>query len=350
MEESLLPHPFRDWLAQQGIAIRICGLGPIHAGIEASRMLAQNRMSQAILMGIAGAYDDSLAIGQASFFDRVACYGIGLGTGRSLPNSGGSRLDFVATATTIRFHASFPKLGMVLQSSADLLCFLVRCHGCPIAASKVSRGLREDMEAYAIAVACRSTNTPFSVVRGISNHAGDRDLSHWKIQEAMRAASDLLISFSLWTHPMTDRLHLGISTCPNDTFAFHGILANEVDLRGIQFDIELLVHRTTHQTFVAREFDIAKASFHAALCLASRTVSFLVGRLLATELTAPTCIHARYHSARRDSSDLCPGEHTTAHLLFRLLLPEYNASRANPLLGDYATAPTTPSRFWSLHS
>ena len=29
-------------------------------------------------------------------------------------------------------------------------------------------------------------------------------------------------------------IHLGISTCPNDTFAFHGILERRVDLRGLE--------------------------------------------------------------------------------------------------------------------
>ena len=36
------------------------------------------------------------------------------------------------------------------------------------------------------------------------------------------------------------RIHLGISTCPNDTFAFHGILKKCVNLRGLEFAIELL--------------------------------------------------------------------------------------------------------------
>jgi futalosine hydrolase len=196
MEESLLPHPFRDWLAQQGIAIRICGLGPIHAGIEASRMLAQNRMSQAILMGIAGAYDDSLAIGQASFFDRVACYGIGLGTGAAYQTPVEAGWDFgsdsdyhpLSCFVSEAWHGSTKLLLTCCASSYDAMDVRLR-------QAKYPEASAEDMEAYAIAVACRSTNTPFSVVRGISNHAGDRDLSHWKIQEAMRAASDLLYQF-----------------------------------------------------------------------------------------------------------------------------------------------------------
>jgi 1,4-dihydroxy-6-naphthoate synthase len=35
-------------------------------------------------------------------------------------------------------------------------------------------------------------------------------------------------------------IHLGISTCPNDTFAFHGLLTRAVDWRGLDFQVELL--------------------------------------------------------------------------------------------------------------
>ena len=36
------------------------------------------------------------------------------------------------------------------------------------------------------------------------------------------------------------RVKLGISTCPNDTFAFHGLIQREVDWRGLDFDVELI--------------------------------------------------------------------------------------------------------------
>ena len=39
---------------------------------------------------------------------------------------------------------------------------------------------------------------------------------------------------------MTRSIRLGISTCPNDTFAFHGLLAKKVDWRGLEFVVELL--------------------------------------------------------------------------------------------------------------
>jgi 1,4-dihydroxy-6-naphthoate synthase len=39
---------------------------------------------------------------------------------------------------------------------------------------------------------------------------------------------------------VTQPIRLGISTCPNDTFAFHGLLTRAVDWRGLEFEVELL--------------------------------------------------------------------------------------------------------------
>jgi len=127
---------------------------------------------------------------------------------------------------------------------------------------------------------------------------------------------------------MSDRtfhapIRLGISTCPNDTFAFHGLLNHEVDWRGLEFQVELLDIQQLNNALFAGEFDIAKASFHAALRLASScfilpsgsALGFGVGPLL---LAAESGILPQPGNAQRT---LCPGEHTTAALLFQLFYP-----------------------------
>lgn len=117
---------------------------------------------------------------------------------------------------------------------------------------------------------------------------------------------------------MTSKVHLGISTCPNDTFLFHALLAGEVDTRGFEFEIELLDVQALNDRLVRGNFDAAKGSFYAALEL-SETLGVLdcgaalgygVGPLLLarTGLAAPA-------EARRI---LCPGRLTTANLLFGL--------------------------------
>ena len=43
----------------------------------------------------------------------------------------------------------------------------------------------EDMEGFAVATACRLANVPLSIIRGISNVAGDRDHRRWEIDLAI---------------------------------------------------------------------------------------------------------------------------------------------------------------------
>jgi 1,4-dihydroxy-6-naphthoate synthase len=39
---------------------------------------------------------------------------------------------------------------------------------------------------------------------------------------------------------VTNPIRLGISTCPNDTFTFHGLMTRAVDWRGLDFEIALI--------------------------------------------------------------------------------------------------------------
>ena len=118
---------------------------------------------------------------------------------------------------------------------------------------------------------------------------------------------------------------LGISTCPNDTFAFHGLLTKAVDWRGLDFDVQLLDIQQLNERLFASEFDIAKASFHAGLLLAETcwvlpsgsALGFGVGPLL---LASQPGTEPRPGDSQRT---LCPGEHTTASLLFRLFYPSH---------------------------
>ena len=49
----------------------------------------------------------------------------------------------------------------------------------------------EDMEGFAVALACALAAVPLTIVRGISNRVGDRRTREWRITEAMRAAGEL---------------------------------------------------------------------------------------------------------------------------------------------------------------
>jgi len=122
---------------------------------------------------------------------------------------------------------------------------------------------------------------------------------------------------------MSRIIRLGISTCPNDTFAFHALLHRLVDWRGLDFRLELLDIQQLNDRLFNGDLDVAKASFHAALLLADRiwvlpsgsALGFGVGPLLLSSFDNTT-------PSKPSQLTLCPGEHTTATLLFRLFYPD----------------------------
>jgi 1,4-dihydroxy-6-naphthoate synthase len=117
-------------------------------------------------------------------------------------------------------------------------------------------------------------------------------------------------------------IRLGISTCPNDTFAFHGLLTQAVDWRGLDFEIELLDVETLNERLLAGDFDVCKASFHAALLAAERVVVLPSGSALGFGV-GPLLLAAEpdMRPTHAGQLTLCPGKHTTAALLFDLFHP-----------------------------
>ncbi len=122
---------------------------------------------------------------------------------------------------------------------------------------------------------------------------------------------------------MSRTIRLGISTCPNDTFAFHALMNRCVDWRGLEFQVELLDIQQLNDRLFRDEFDVAKASFHAALKLADQMLVLPSGSALGFGV-GPLLL-ASQPDARPVSLEqvtLCPGELTTAALLFQLFYPQ----------------------------
>jgi 1,4-dihydroxy-6-naphthoate synthase len=117
-------------------------------------------------------------------------------------------------------------------------------------------------------------------------------------------------------------LRLGISTCPNDTFAFHAIMERRIDLRGLEFDIELLDVQQLNDGLFAGRYDVAKASFHAALLLWERYGILRAGAALGFGVGPLLVSASRDARLEPESRVLCPGATTTAAMLFRCLHPE----------------------------
>ena len=121
---------------------------------------------------------------------------------------------------------------------------------------------------------------------------------------------------------MTQTIRLGISTCPNDTFAFHGLLSRAVDWRGLRFEVELLDIEELNERLARGDFDVCKTSFHAALSMVDDIVVLPSGSALGFGV-GPLLLSATPHAspAGPDQLTLCPGRQTTAALLFALFYP-----------------------------
>jgi 1,4-dihydroxy-6-naphthoate synthase len=121
---------------------------------------------------------------------------------------------------------------------------------------------------------------------------------------------------------MNNIIRLGISTCPNDTFAFHALLNREVDWRGLHFEIELLDIQQLNDRLFAGDFDVAKTSFHAALKMADQIIVLPSGSALGFGV-GPLLLSQKPGQVPTTDSQttFCPGADTTAALLFRMFYP-----------------------------
>lgn len=176
--------------------VELCGFGPIAAAARTAALVARHAPRLVLLVGIAGRFDERLAIGSATCFGEVACYGVGAGTGAAFepaaalgwpqwpgdPAGAGAAIgDLIACAPAP------PATGLLLTAcaaSASEADVADRLRLFPTA-------LAEDMEGYGVALACRLAGVPLRIVRGISNTAGDRDKRRWRVTAALEAAAAL---------------------------------------------------------------------------------------------------------------------------------------------------------------
>ncbi len=173
----------------------LCGFGPVAAAARAASHIARHTPARVVLTGIAGTFDPTgLPVGTASVFSRVALHGVGVGVasgfvsaaalgfrhwpsdaGQSDPNNP-DELDLDAPVP--------PAAGRLLTcctASASPAEARQRLEQCPGAVA-------EDMEGFAVALACRLAGVPLAIARGISNAVGDRDFERWHIPTALDAA------------------------------------------------------------------------------------------------------------------------------------------------------------------
>ena len=201
VELQHLPLHFLKVIERKGGAIELCGFGPVVAAARAASLVVAHQPQQVVLCGIAGSLGKSLQVANAHRFDSVACYGIGVGSGRSFrsassvgwrqwPGDGAGQASSVPIGDVIELSK--------LKSSTEHRLLLTACAASQddsdvaLKRELFPQAVAEDMEGFAVAAACQLAGVSVSIVRGISNRAGDREHVNWKIAEAMIAAAALV--------------------------------------------------------------------------------------------------------------------------------------------------------------
>ena len=67
------------------------------------------------------------------------------------------------------------------------------------------------------------------------------------------------------------RLRLGISTCPNDTFAFHAVMERQIDMRGLEFEFELQDVQELNDGLFAGRYDVPRPAITPRCCWPAAT-------------------------------------------------------------------------------
>ena len=182
---------------QADISMELCGFGAIAAAARTAQLLCALKPSAVTLIGIAGAFGDTLEIAKAYCFHQVACYGIGAGTGEDF--EGPASMGWLQWPGNQRSEcpAIADRIGDIRDATSKTLLTVCAAsknnHDVTVRQQMYPDASAEDMEGFGVAIACEMAGVPWQIIRGISNQAGQRDQAQWCIDEALRAASFLAL-------------------------------------------------------------------------------------------------------------------------------------------------------------
>jgi len=142
------------------------------------------------------------------------------------------------------------------------------------------------------------------------------------------------------------KIQLGISPCPNDTFAFYHLLHSN------QFNIELTIEdvEELNQKVLYRGLDISKVSFYTAIKVMDHYTLLNSGATLGKNC-GPLLVARAENSKKnlKDAKTAIPGRHTTAHLLFSLYGKNLGGKIFMPFNRIMPAVKRGAGRFWCNH-
>ncbi len=116
------------------------------------------------------------------------------------------------------------------------------------------------------------------------------------------------------------KLKLGFSPCPNDTFMFDAMVHHKIDTEGLEFNLTICDVEELNHLALNNALDVSKVSFHAYLYLLKNYILLESGSAMG-ENVGPLFI-AKTLDIKQDAVVAIPGIYTTANLLLSLCYPE----------------------------
>lgn len=195
-KETYLNHDFIiGSINNHDVVISKCGIGKVEAGISAALMIEHYAPSLLINSGIAGGYDKSLKVFDVVCANKTGCYDVDFtAEGHELGSLNGEN-RFCSNDLRLNSNLNLNiKYGLIL--SADLFAtdrnYLDNIFGKYFSNEKV---LAVDMESGSIARICEQNNTPWCIIRAISDVVGMESQinSYWEFAKQAAYNAYLLI-------------------------------------------------------------------------------------------------------------------------------------------------------------
>ena len=165
----------------RGFELALTGMGPVDAGVAASRYLALGEWERCILAGLAGGYEDrgceapSLVEARSFVMDGLGALGSGGVLGLEelgFPDSVRGPLPLATHEEVQSDPTDLPAVTALTVSACSASVDVARRR--VVARPDVQI---EEMEGFGVARACRLAGVPLTCLRAISNRCGDREKS-----------------------------------------------------------------------------------------------------------------------------------------------------------------------------
>ncbi|MDP1564150.1 MAG: futalosine hydrolase [Pirellulaceae bacterium] len=189
-------------------SIKLCGFGPIAAGVVTAQWLAHERPSEVVLLGIGGTFDPIVApVGTAVEIGQITTDTVGAQRrGQATLAAGAWELPGELGFPQVPMGLELPEGSLSAAVSQDLdlgVAAGVRLLTVGVASGSRATALArrerfpgvlvEDMEGFAVALACRLVGVRCLIFRGLTNEVGDREFANWRIDEALDSLAQLVV-------------------------------------------------------------------------------------------------------------------------------------------------------------